>query len=234
MMYGPDHKLFELAPYGAALVFIAFIFIKIAGPARARGGWLLAATASSLFAIWSGYAVFAGGWAGFWPLHQAGVWGNQIWFDLLLAVGVVDEWTVVLGEDGLREPGEQPVDLLGLGEQREQVDRAVTVVPSPFLRDPDGLASRGSRAQHGARDTGVVGEDRRECGVPAEGEQPQRAAHLHLDVVVAGGGQGADELGHVSIVGGGEGAGQVPDAILTRSCRRDGSGSSSVGRRLDG
>ncbi len=56
MMYGPDHKLFELAPYGAALVFIAFIFIKIAGPARARGGWLLAATASSLFAIWSGYA----------------------------------------------------------------------------------------------------------------------------------------------------------------------------------
>jgi hypothetical protein len=135
------------------------------------------------------------------------------------AVGVVDEWTVVLGEDGLREPGEQPVDLLGLGEQREQVDRAVTVVPSPFLRDPDGLASRGSRAQHGARDTGVVGEDRRECGVPAEGEQPQRAAHLHLDVVVAGGG---------------EGAGQVPDAILTRSCRRDGSGSSSVGRRLDG
>ena len=82
MMYGPDHKLFELAPYGAALVFIAFIFIKIAGPARARGGWLLAATASSLFAIWSGYAVFAGGW------------GNQIWFDLLLAVGVA--WSLLL------------------------------------------------------------------------------------------------------------------------------------------
>lgn len=135
------------------------------------------------------------------------------------AVGVVDEWTVVLGEDGLRESGEQPVDLLGVGEHREQVDRAVTVVTCPFLRDPDGLASRGSRAQHGARDTGVVGEDRRECGVPAEGEQPQRAAHLHLDVVVAGGGQGADKLGHVSIVGGGEGAGQVPDAFLTRSCR---------------
>lgn len=94
MMYGPDHKLFELAPIGAALVFVAFIFVKIALPARARGGWLLAATASSLFAIWTGYAVFAGGWAGFWPLHQAGVWGNQIWFDLLLAVGAA--WSLLL------------------------------------------------------------------------------------------------------------------------------------------
>ena len=38
--------------------------------------------------------MFAGGWAGFWPLHQAGVWGNQIWFDLLLAVGVA--WSLLL------------------------------------------------------------------------------------------------------------------------------------------
>ena len=51
MMYGPDHKLFELAPIGAALVFVAFIFVKIARPARARGSWLLAAAASSLSLI---------------------------------------------------------------------------------------------------------------------------------------------------------------------------------------
>jgi hypothetical protein len=66
-----------------------------ARPERAVAGcWLLAAAASSLFAIWSGYAGFTGGWAGFWPLHQAGVWGNQIWFDLLLAVGAA--WSLLL------------------------------------------------------------------------------------------------------------------------------------------
>lgn len=86
--------LFELAPYAGAALFLLFIVSKLARPGRSEGRWVPASVAAGLFAVWSGYAVYEGGWIGFWPLHQAGAWGNQIWFDLLLAIGA--GWTLLL------------------------------------------------------------------------------------------------------------------------------------------
>ncbi len=50
--------------------------------------WMAPAALSLLFLIWSTYAVLTGGPLGFWPLHTQNAWANQIWFDLLLSLGV--------------------------------------------------------------------------------------------------------------------------------------------------
>ena len=50
--------------------------------------WLFPAALSLCFLAFSLRAVFNEGVFGFWPEHTRNIWGNQIWFDLLLAVGV--------------------------------------------------------------------------------------------------------------------------------------------------
>ena len=50
--------------------------------------WLVPATLSLCFMAFSLCAVLSEGVFGFWPEHTRNIWGNQIWFDLLLAVGV--------------------------------------------------------------------------------------------------------------------------------------------------
>mgnify|MGYP001375965121 CR=1 FL=1 len=89
--YGANHVLLKGG------MFLAIGVMALGGPSAGRV--VPAVTALLCLSLaglpFSGgalakYAVkdfVGGGWAGFWPLHQAGVWGNQIWFDLLLAVG---------------------------------------------------------------------------------------------------------------------------------------------------
>ena len=47
--------------------------------------WVVPAFFSILFLALSLQTVFAEGPLGFWPEHTRNLWGNQIWYDLLLA-----------------------------------------------------------------------------------------------------------------------------------------------------
>lgn len=49
--------------------------------------WVFPAALSLGFAVYSLFAMRSDGVLGFWPEHIDGVWGNQIWFDLLFCAG---------------------------------------------------------------------------------------------------------------------------------------------------
>lgn len=57
-------------------------------PSHAKGRWLFPAALSFVFLLFSLQAVLVEGPLGFWAEHTRNLWGNQIWFDLLLAIGV--------------------------------------------------------------------------------------------------------------------------------------------------
>lgn len=75
----------------AALAAIAFVVTRL-GITRLRGresgGWAVPAALSACFATWTAYAISEGGLLGFWAEHTQNAWQVQIWFDLLLAIGV--------------------------------------------------------------------------------------------------------------------------------------------------
>lgn len=50
--------------------------------------WLLPAGAALALLLWTMIAAWHEGTTGFWPEHTRNLWGNQIWFDLLLAAAV--------------------------------------------------------------------------------------------------------------------------------------------------
>jgi len=82
--------LYAVLPAIAAGGFLlAMVLIGLRADARpARHAWLVPAVLSAVFAVWSAYTVTIEGPTGFWPVHTANAWGNQVWFDLLLAAGV--------------------------------------------------------------------------------------------------------------------------------------------------
>lgn len=78
-----------VAPALAALLFLAFVASLGAGfGAGSRHGWLLAASLSIAFALWSVFAIVTEGPLAFWAEHTRNAWGNQIWFELLLMAAV--------------------------------------------------------------------------------------------------------------------------------------------------
>jgi hypothetical protein len=56
--------------------------------------WRVPAGACAAFLAWSLAAVAVEGPLGFWAEHTRSLWGNQIWFDLLLAAGTA--WCLLL------------------------------------------------------------------------------------------------------------------------------------------
>jgi hypothetical protein len=50
--------------------------------------WMFPALLSLAFFAWSLFAVLTEGPMGFWVEHTRNLWGNQIWFDLLLSIGI--------------------------------------------------------------------------------------------------------------------------------------------------
>ena len=80
------------APLVAGLAFVAYLVVSL-NP-RLRLSWQVPAVVCVLFLGWSVWAVMAEGPTGFWPIHTANLWGNQVWFDLLLAAGVA--WTLIV------------------------------------------------------------------------------------------------------------------------------------------
>ena len=93
-------SVYALLPSLAVVGFLAFTvwqLMQADRSPRARPDpqlWLFPAALSLLFAGWSFHAVVAGGRDGFWTEHVRNAWGNQIWFDLLLAIAI--SWTLIL------------------------------------------------------------------------------------------------------------------------------------------
>lgn len=61
---------------------------------RWRREWVLPPGLSVAFFAFSVVAILAERPVGFWELHTVNLWGNQIWFDLLLAAGA--GWSLLL------------------------------------------------------------------------------------------------------------------------------------------
>jgi hypothetical protein len=81
-----------VAPIIAGLALAGYLF---ASTRSARTpGWIVPAVLSALFLAFSALAIGQEGPTGFWPVHTANLWGNQVWFDLLLAVAI--GWTLIL------------------------------------------------------------------------------------------------------------------------------------------
>lgn len=74
----------------AAVLFVSFcVYVVVAGDgARSKNRWLFPAAASLLFLLFSLYAISVEGILGFWTEHTRNLLANQIWMDLLFAVGL--------------------------------------------------------------------------------------------------------------------------------------------------
>lgn len=77
-----------LALVAAALCVLFMGAVAWRRGAPVRHAWVLPAAASAVFLTFSVVTVAAEGPTGFWVEHTRNLWGNQIWFDLLLAVSV--------------------------------------------------------------------------------------------------------------------------------------------------
>ncbi len=78
-----------MLPIAAALLFVALAVAAMRlAERRPKWLWRLPAALCAGFLAFSLFAVSIEGPLGFWPEHTRNLWGNQIWFDLLLAVGI--------------------------------------------------------------------------------------------------------------------------------------------------
>jgi hypothetical protein len=83
-----------ITPWIAGAAFLAYcVSVALSDGGRRRNAWLFPAALSAAFLAYSLLAIAAEGPLGFWTEHTRNLWGNQIWLDLLLAVGI--GWTFV-------------------------------------------------------------------------------------------------------------------------------------------
>lgn len=82
----PD--LYRILPWIAALAFAAIGLMNASDRKPLTGSWLGPAALSALFGAWSFFAIAREGIAAVWTEHTRNAWGNQIWFDLLMAAGL--------------------------------------------------------------------------------------------------------------------------------------------------
>ena len=107
-MYEP---LYEFLPIGALAIFrVAAVMAATGNDGAKRAGWRIPAAFSALFLVWSLYALTREGLGGVWVEHTRNAWGNQIWFDLLLALGT--GWALL--QPRLRAVGMRPWPWLAL------------------------------------------------------------------------------------------------------------------------
>lgn len=87
--------LVEVLPILAILSIAIYLLALATGrlPA-ALSGWRVPAVLSGAFLAWSLFAVLTEGPTGFWTEHVRNRWGNQIFFDLLLGIGVAMSFLV--------------------------------------------------------------------------------------------------------------------------------------------
>jgi hypothetical protein len=79
----------SLFPTIAVAFFLLFSIYTLSNNRQEMmNSWLFPATLSLLFLLFSLQAIVSEGLLGFWVEHTRNLWGNQIWFDLLLGVGI--------------------------------------------------------------------------------------------------------------------------------------------------
>lgn len=83
-----------LAVAGVIAFLIAAVTILIKQPQATSNSWLAPALLAAVFLAFSLVSVASEGPFGFWYDHVEDFWGNQIWFDLLLAIGAA--WYVLV------------------------------------------------------------------------------------------------------------------------------------------
>lgn len=99
-----------LAILAAVLFGIAAVTIALrTGPAGPRL-WLLPAALSGALLVFSLVTVTSEGPLALWIAHTESLWANQIWFDLLLAVGTA--WALIVPRG--RALGMRPLPWLAL------------------------------------------------------------------------------------------------------------------------
>jgi hypothetical protein len=81
--------LTTILPSLAGLFLVIFCaFTVFSGDRRMRGVWMLPAALSLFFLAFSAYTGLVEGPLGFWVEHSRNLWGNQIWFDLLMSTSI--------------------------------------------------------------------------------------------------------------------------------------------------
>jgi len=93
---------------GVFVFVVAALYILIKQPDATPSSWLAPALFAAAFLAFSLVTVANEGPFGFWHDHVASFWGNQIWFDLLLAIGVA--WYLLVPR--MRQVGMQPLPWL--------------------------------------------------------------------------------------------------------------------------
>jgi hypothetical protein len=79
----------SLSPIIAATAFLLFaLYISFKGEAKIKGAWIFPTVLSLLFFVFSLETIVTEGLLGFWTEHTRNLWGNQIWFDLLLLASI--------------------------------------------------------------------------------------------------------------------------------------------------
>lgn len=81
-----------LASLGAGFFLVWGLWVAFRKPTKSPS-WVPVAALSAVFLIFSVYTIASEGLLGFWDDHTRNFWGNQVWFDLLLAASVA--WTVL-------------------------------------------------------------------------------------------------------------------------------------------
>lgn len=77
----------EIEPFLAAAGFLAAMPLVIRARRPQRGAWVAPAAIAAVFFLFSGWTVAREGLLGFWTNHNSSLWGNQVWADLLMAIG---------------------------------------------------------------------------------------------------------------------------------------------------
>lgn len=81
--------LFDWTPWAAlAVLIIAMALIILSVGERKKGAWMVPAVFSAALFLWSVWTIVEEGVAAVWTEHTRSFWGNQIWFDLLLGIGL--------------------------------------------------------------------------------------------------------------------------------------------------
>lgn len=88
-------SIYTVLPWVAASAFVVVTLVMALGArGSASTSWAMPAALAALFALWTCHAARSEGVTGFWTEHVRSAWGNQIWFDLLLAIATA--WILLL------------------------------------------------------------------------------------------------------------------------------------------
>lgn len=76
----------RILPIIAGCLAVLFVLYNVFEDGEMKKSWVVPALFSLLFFAFSIASIISEGPLGFWPEHTRNMWGNQIWFDLLIAV----------------------------------------------------------------------------------------------------------------------------------------------------